>query len=56
MKKSHEVELRTLRKNARKAGLDFFKQKSEQVMRIFKQEQMFMVEEYYILKVKDNKK
>lgn len=56
MKKSHEVELRTLRKTARKAGLDFFKQKSENVMHIFKQEQMFMVEEYYTLKVKDNKK
>ena len=26
------------------------------VMSIFKQEQMFMVEEYFILKVKDNKK
>lgn len=47
MKKSHEIELRTLKKTARKAGLDFFKQKSEHVMRVFKQEQMYMVDEYF---------
>lgn len=47
MKKSHEIELRTLKKTSRKAGLDFFKLKSEHVMRVFKQEQMYMVDEYY---------
>lgn len=48
--------MRHMRKTARKAGLDFFKQKSELVMRVFKLEQMHMVEEYYILKQKDKDK
>ena len=56
MKKAHEVEVRTLRKTARKAQLEFFNQKSENVMRVFKQEQMYMVEEYCALKQRDFKK
>lgn len=56
MKKAHEVEVRNLRKTNRKAFLEFFKQKCEHVMQVFKQEQMYMVEEYFILKTKDNKK
>lgn len=56
MEKAHEVALRTLRKTSRKAQLEFFKIKSEHVMRVFKQEQMFMVEEYFLLKKRDAKK
>ena len=56
MEKAHEIALRTLRKTSRKAQLEFFKIKSEHVMRVFKQEQMFMVEEYYLLKKRDAKK
>ena len=56
MKKAHEIEVRNLRKTNRKAFLEFFKAKCEHVMQVFKQEQMYMVEEYFILKWKDNKK
>lgn len=56
MKKAHEVELRNLKKTSRKACLEFFKNKSETVMKVFKQEQMHMVEEYYILKKEEAKK
>ena len=56
MKKAHEVEIRNIRKLSRKACLEFFKLKSETVMKVFKQEQMYMVEEYYQLKQRDAKK
>lgn len=56
MKKTHEIEMHTMRKTARKAQLEFFKSKSENVMLVFKQEQMHMVEEYLLLKQKDSKK
>ena len=56
MKKAHDIEMRTIKKTARKAQLEFFKQKSEHVMRIFTQEQMFMVEEYFYLKQRAAKK
>ena len=56
LKKAHEVELRNLRKVSRKACLEFFQAKSEHVMRVFRQEQMYMVDEYFMLKVKDSKK
>ena len=49
------VAIRTLRKTSRKAQLEFFKLKTEHVMRVFKQEQMYMVEEYFLLKQKDSK-
>ena len=55
MEKAHEVAIRTLRKTSRKAQLEFFKIKTEHVMRVFKQEQMYMVEEYFLLKQKDSK-
>ena len=38
LKKAHDVEIRSLRKVSRKASLEFFKMKSEQVMKVFKQE------------------
>ena len=38
IKKQHQIEMITLRKNARKAQLDFFKDQSEMAMRVFKQE------------------
>ena len=50
MEKAHEIAIRNLKKSARKSQLEFFKIKSEHVMRIFKQEQMHMVEHYYDLK------
>ena len=56
MKKAHEVEIRNLRKQNRKLALEFFKQKSEHCVDIFKQEQMYMVEEYYTLKKKEYQK
>ena len=37
-KKKHEVEVRQLRKTHRKAMLEFFKAKSEHVLKVFKQE------------------
>ena len=55
MEKAHEVALRTLRKTSRKSQLEFFKVKSEHVMRVFKQEQMYMVDEYFQLKQKENR-
>ena len=55
MEKAHEIALRTLRKTNKKAMLEFFKLKSEHVMRVFKQEQMFMVEEYFNLKQKETR-
>ena len=36
LEKKLEVEVRTMKKLSRKAQLDFFKEKSEHVMRIFK--------------------
>lgn len=56
MKKAQEIELRNIKKTARKTCLEFFKLKSEKVMEVFKQEQMYMVDEYYLLKQKDAKK
>ena len=56
IKKQHQIEMITLRKNARKAQLDFFKEQSEMAMRVFKQEQIFMVEEYFMLKQRDTQK
>ena len=56
IRKAHQIEIITIKKNARKATIEFFKEKSEHVMRIFKQEQMFMVEEYFDLKQRDIKK
>ena len=53
MEKAHEIAIRNLKKSARKSQLEFFKIKSEHVMRIFKQEQMHMVEHYYDLKKKE---
>ena len=50
MKKQHETEIRTIKKQARKSFIEFFKQKTEVVMRTFKQEQMYMVNEYWLLK------
>lgn len=55
MEKAHEIAMRTLRKQSRKAQLEFFKIKSEHVMRVFKQEQMYMVEEYFNLKKNESK-
>ena len=43
-----------MKKAARKAGIEFFKSKTEHVMAVFKQEQMHMVEEYVLLKARDN--
>lgn len=56
LKKEHDVEIITLKKNARIANIEFFKEKSEKVMRVFKQEQMHIVEEFYNLKQRDLKK
>ena len=50
LKKEHQIKIITLKKGARKAQIEFFKKNSEQVMRVFKQEQMYMVEEFYNLK------
>ena len=50
LKKEHQIKMITLKKGARKAQIEFFKKNSEQVMRVFKQEQMYMVEEFYNLK------
>ena len=36
LEKRLETEIRTMKKMSRKAQLDFFKEKSEHVMRIFK--------------------
>ena len=38
LEKKLDTEIRTMKKMSRKAQLDFFKEKSEYVMRIFKQE------------------
>ena len=43
LEKKLDTEIRTMKKMSRKAQLDFFKEKSEFVMTIFKQEQMYMV-------------
>ena len=56
LKKEHEIEIITLKKNARKAQIEFFKEKSEHAMRVFKQEQIYMVEEYVSLKKRDTYK
>ena len=56
LEKKLDTEIRTMKKMSRKAQLDFFKEKSEFVMTIFKQEQMYMVQEYYALKRRDDEK
>ena len=56
LEKKLDTEIRTMKKTSRKAQLDFFKEKSEFVMTIFKQEQMYMVQEYYALKRRDDEK
>ena len=42
--KAFEVELRNVQRLARKQAMEFFKQKSEHVIQLFKFEQMYMVE------------
>ena len=52
MKRAHEIEIRNIKKKNRKDALDFFKQKSYLCVEIFKQEQMYMVDQ--CLKMRTN--
>ena len=56
MEKSRKIEFHQVRKQAQKASIDFFRVKAQQVMCLFKQEQMFTVGEFYRLRQSDNDK
>ena len=49
-KRAYEVELRNLKRLSRKNALEFFLDKSENVISMFKEQNMHIIEEYFKLK------
>ena len=50
MKKAMEVEIKNIQRQVRKQSIEFFKQKTDHVIEVFKYEQMYMVESFYNLR------
>ena len=50
MKKGLELQVKNITRTTRKQAIEFFKQKTEHVIEVFKYEQMYMVEAFYNLR------
>lgn len=53
--KAHEMEIKSIKRQTRKSALTFFLDKTEHVMKIFKEQNAFISEAYYNL-VKEGKR
>ena len=54
-KRAFEVEMRNMKRLCRKNALEFFLEKSDNVIQIFKEQQMHMAESYFNLKKQETK-
>ena len=55
LKKAHEVEIRNIKRLSRKSALEFFLEKAEHVIQIFKEQNLFIANEYHKLKKQESK-